>query len=413
MIRRIPFLERILVALAIVVGPVLCAAGTDSVTVFAPAEQNRLEREYAGALKSDIIRTLERITGADTVAATVRASVDWEIVEETYREWPWRGIVRRQGLVVNGLDVGVLIDDKKVKNRAGQMMHLARSPAEMKKITDLIRVIVGYDKDRGDRLIVQNYPLKPLRRSINPKKAGYGILLLIGGLMLGILSGIAWRKHKSVRPFIWGEVLYFVRHHPDLAIRILRRWLDRKARPNPRQYAPAEQVGVILLSLGQSEMRKILNRMSPEEIRLIKEIIARLGRVTGRDIHKCLTLFYKEMAAPVKIGDSLNPASGVDLIGEAAGVSGKAATNPEPEAKEWADVLKLSADKIRQLLVYCDKTVLAAALKDEPPVVRKVFSGVLSPDLWQSVVSQMASIQACPEAKEILLKTAQELGLFG
>ena len=528
---RIPIFGHMLTALAVIAGVNVCVAktGMNPVMSFPAADQDQIQREYAGALKNDIVQTVERITGIDTVAATVRASIDWEVVEEAYREPPYRGIVRRQGLVVNGLDVGVVIDDKRIKTRSGQMLRLERSPTEMKKLTDLIRVIVGYDAERGDRLIVQNYPFQPVRRSVKRMPL---IFWGIGGLLVGSALGLGLyfgqRQKKSFQPFVFGDVLHFVRRHPDLAVRILRRWTARKERPNPRQYAPAERAGVILLSLGQTEIRKILGRLSADEVKNLKQIIARLGPVAGRDVRESLNLFYREMAEPSAVSAAavqpdlppkkqptesapdiwdrfarldaddmrsylmgqesetvalilyhlteevaakalallpremrarvlihlmhirqirpfirnrwsarlasdlsqivrenagrhkvtailraMDRTDSADLVQDVAAVSETAGHRLSTDLKQWADIFGLSPDKIRRLLVYCDKTVVAAALKDESTEAKDVFARELSPELWQSLEKRMAEISAKPEAKEILLKTAKELGLFG
>ena len=359
---------------------------------FGPLTRQDLGRAYARELRQDIVQTVERITGPDTVSATVHAAVDWETTEEIYHDPHYRTVVRRQGPVIDILDVAVLIDGKRVKGRSGQPIYLERTPSEMRKLTDLIRVIVGFDIDRGDRLIVQNYPLMPVRRHIHYKTLiGGGCLVLLGTLLFGALWGL---RREAKRPVaVFGEVLHFVRRHPDLAVRILRRWLTQTHRPNARQYALAERAGVILLSLGQAEIRKVMRHLSADEVKVIKQLIARLGPVAGRDVRESLNLFYREMTKPSDI-----PTSAMRL---------------PTDLKRWSDIFGLSPDKIRRLLVYCDKAVLAAALQDESPEKQGIFARELSPDLWQSVCNRMRGQSADLSAKEILLKTARKLDLFG
>ena len=82
--------------------------------------------------------------------------------------------------------------------------------------------------------------------------------------------------------------------------------------------------------------------------------------------------------------------------------------------KDWADVLALSEDKLKRLLKYVDKKVLALALADKHETEQTVFARLLPPALWQQVVDliQKNLGKNGQNARDVILKTARELGLF-
>lgn len=82
--------------------------------------------------------------------------------------------------------------------------------------------------------------------------------------------------------------------------------------------------------------------------------------------------------------------------------------------KDWSDVLTLSEDKLKRLLKYIDKKVLALALADKNESEQTVFARLLPPALWQQVVDliQRNLGQNGQKARDVILKTARELGLF-
>ena len=82
--------------------------------------------------------------------------------------------------------------------------------------------------------------------------------------------------------------------------------------------------------------------------------------------------------------------------------------------KKWADILVLPENKIKSLLKYSDKDVLAMALTESAAEEQMVFARLLPPALWEQIVNLMQKYagQNRQMARDIIVKTARELGLF-
>jgi flagellar M-ring protein FliF len=63
--------------------------------------------------------------------------------------------------VVKSISVAVLVDGAGGKDQAGQKAAFTpRSEQEMKKFDDLVKAAIGFDKNRGDQVIVENVPFE-------------------------------------------------------------------------------------------------------------------------------------------------------------------------------------------------------------------------------------------------------------
>ena len=63
--------------------------------------------------------------------------------------------------VVKSISVAVLVDGAGSKDQSGQKAaFVARSEQEMKKYDDLVKAAIGFDKNRGDQVIVENVPFE-------------------------------------------------------------------------------------------------------------------------------------------------------------------------------------------------------------------------------------------------------------
>ena len=113
--------------------------------------------------------------------------------------------------------------------------------------------------------------------------------------------------------------------------------------------------------------------------------------------------------------NTLTPVEKETLIGAVSQLSPDAARHIKQDLKTWSDLISLSDGQIKKLLRYSDKTVLARALADTLPQVQSVFARQLPPTDWDSVqkIIQTVAGQDGASARQILLKTAQTLHLFG
>lgn len=82
--------------------------------------------------------------------------------------------------------------------------------------------------------------------------------------------------------------------------------------------------------------------------------------------------------------------------------------------KNWADILVLPENKIKSLLKYSDKNVLAMALIESAPEEQMIFARLLPPALWEQIVNLMQNytVQNKQMARDIIVRTARELDLF-
>jgi flagellar M-ring protein FliF len=63
--------------------------------------------------------------------------------------------------VVKSISVAVLVDGASSKDQAGQKAaFVPRTGQEMKKYDDLVKAAIGFDKNRGDQVIVENIPFE-------------------------------------------------------------------------------------------------------------------------------------------------------------------------------------------------------------------------------------------------------------
>ncbi|HEV7804141.1 MAG TPA: flagellar basal-body MS-ring/collar protein FliF [Burkholderiales bacterium] len=90
-------------------------------------------------------------TAASAAAANLRkdSAVSYEVDKSIRHTKVSQGRLKR-------LSVAVVVNDRKVTDAAGKVTRKPLSDADKQQITDLVKGVMGYDKDRGDTLSVIN-----------------------------------------------------------------------------------------------------------------------------------------------------------------------------------------------------------------------------------------------------------------
>jgi flagellar motor switch protein FliG len=83
----------------------------------------------------------------------------------------------------------------------------------------------------------------------------------------------------------------------------------------------------------------------------------------------------------------------------------------------WNDISKLSGEKIKILLKYCDKDVMLLALSESNVQIQAAIARQLPTPLWDNMLKQMKQLTTDDKkqsafAQQTILKTAQDLKLF-
>ncbi len=101
--------------------------------------------------------------GAQTPPDTRKDStVNYE-VDKTIRH------TRQEVGRIKRLAVAVVVNHKKNVSKAGKISYTPLSEAEMTQVTDLIKEVMAYDKDRGDTLSVANSPFNVPDKEVLPE----------------------------------------------------------------------------------------------------------------------------------------------------------------------------------------------------------------------------------------------------
>ncbi len=163
----------------------------------------------------------------------------------------------------------------------------------------------------------------------------------------------------------------------------------------PKELAPRILIHLAHMAHLRSDVReKLTGEIATDLYRLLKE-----GKQADKTANILKTLNKKERDV---------------FVSDLAQKDGKIAHIMASCFKDWADVLALSEDKLKCLLKYIDKKVLALALADRHETEQTVLARLLPPALWQQVVDliQKNIGQNGHNARDIIVKTARELGLF-
>ncbi|MBQ7412757.1 MAG: hypothetical protein IJV07_00575 [Alphaproteobacteria bacterium] len=152
----------------------------------------------------------------------------------------------------------------------------------------------------------------------------------------------------------------------------------------------------------------------PHIRRMRPQLREQLTRRLAPELELCL----QQVQTPDKttsILNTLTPGEKETLVNAVSQLSPEEARNIKQDLKTWSDLISLSDIQIKKLLRYSDKTVLAQALADTIPQVQSVFARQLPPTEWDSIqkIIQTRMRQDGSSARQILVKTAQALHLFG
>ncbi len=304
-----------------------------------------LRRQYELHLENAIQTALEKITGPNTVQATVRA--DFNLLQETNDQsvlLPDSSVVRSTTLAENGTDttgsdlyeqttqydfsthkmirhntveqikklsVTVLIDGT-MEN--GSLYH-PRSGKEMQTYTDLIQSITGLNKERGDVLEVINLPFSepaPFWRTI-PLPVLFSVLTLTILTLLSVLILFYFIRpmmKQLMRPSTpslpvtqpvlkpasdktaVGKVHNLFVQNPRLAIQTVRLWLSKAADENNQ--SGLYRISVLLLALGEEIIQSVFTRLTDTEMIEISRTMGTLGRIPAHTITHISEQFLKE-----------------------------------------------------------------------------------------------------------------------
>lgn len=196
------------------------------------------------------------------------------------------------------------------------------------QIEGLIQGLIGFNKNKGDKIHVVVIPntfnkttlfgisLLALKQAV-----AFGfICLLIVGLFLFLIPVIMKKtfpcscmKHlyrqatalcgDSILQISDTNLLNDIRHlcatTPDLAVRVIRRWLmENTLSTNKTPFSPAQQAAILLLTLNENTLKKILRRMSADESCTLTRLMSCLGQLKADEIQTVLTLFMRALKQP-------------------------------------------------------------------------------------------------------------------
>lgn len=197
-----------------------------------------------------------------------------------------------------------------------------------------------------------------------------------------------------------GMLISFLKEQKPETIALILYHLPEKLSGQMLTLLPKELIPRILIHLThmahvRSDVReKLTGEIATDLYRLLKE-----GKQADKTANILKTLNKKERDV---------------FVSDLAQKDGQIAHIMASCFKDWSDVLALSEDKLKRLLKYVDKKVLALALADKHETEQTVFARLLPPALWQQVVDliQKNLGQNGQNARDVILKTARELGLF-
>lgn len=308
-----------------------------------------LRRQYETHLEQNIKTALEKITGPNTVQATVRA--DFNLLQETNDQSlliPETSVIKLATISENGTDnkgndlytqttqydfstqkitrynsfeqikklsITVLIDGTMQSTSLKTAIYHPRSSTEMQVYTNLIQSITGFDKERGDTLEVINLPFsesapfwKNWPASIIFSAIFLGILTLLSLLILFYFIRPMMKQLMTPAPlsaitpttrFVHREnktpldkTYHLFLTTPEPAIQRLRNWLTQPA--DTHGNTGLYRVSVLLLALGEEIIQSVFLRLTDSEMIEISRTMGTLGHIPAQIVNQIAEQFLKE-----------------------------------------------------------------------------------------------------------------------
>ena len=325
-----------------------------------------LEKQYETRLANDITATLEKITGPDTVHAVVRAPLD--LIQETKAPDSETQIDTISNKIQR-LSVTILVDTPSNENKKEPTGRSSRPGQDIRKYTNLVKTLVGFDDRRGDKIDIQNVPFISAKGKIfgipRPVWANGIAFLLFCGLIIWIIFGFLFPvMHLFLQGMTEGlpshryplikRVMTLCQKYPEQSLSVIKGWLESPPiRKNGRSYTLAERAGILVLALGSVWGRKILKDLPDSKTKQLGQIISGLGRLSSKDIQETLGRFMRDFYAPSYLKGS--PAEMKEVLMDA-----------KPNGKElYAEVcLTQNGKTLWDRIATLDKGTLITFLKD-------------------------------------------------
>ncbi len=280
-------------------------------------EQTFLQRSYEKNLQNDIISSLEKTLGQGMVQATVRATLDLT-QKTTFSEQDSKNRFQtEQTKVTSGqiqkLSVSVLLNGKTTKNKSGHEIYQPLNKVDIQKYKNLVQAIIGFNQQRGDTIEVLNIPFHETSTIWNISVDIWGIVLywgLAGTLVflfivffiIPLIKNLIYTnnsEHKPIKNKLLEQIISLFTENPERVTGLIKTKINQaQYRKNPRQYTPAEKMGIVLLAVGDSVARLVLSRLSKDEIRHLGRVISSLGTVSASDIKSSLEEFISDYHMP-------------------------------------------------------------------------------------------------------------------
>lgn len=307
-----------------------------------------LRRQYEMQLEQSIKNALEKITGPQTVQATVHA--DFNLMQETDDQsilLPKTSVVRSQTVAENGTDskgsdlyeqttqydfstqkitknntfeqikklsITVLIDGVMENGSFGNELYHPRSAMEMETYTNLIHSITDFNPERGDTLELINLPFNETTSFWSnipvPMLFSAGIIgLFILFSIFILLSFIRPMMKQLMTPTpalpivnqhtpkpkenktVLGKTHNLFLKDMQRSIQILRNWLNQ---PATEQGTGLYRVSVLLLALGEEIIQTVFVHLTDSEMIEISRTMGTLGHIPAPNVQIIATQFIKQ-----------------------------------------------------------------------------------------------------------------------
>ena len=301
-------------------------------------------------LSQTIKQTLERISGPDTVSASVIADVvqgeetvqknillpRTAVVKEHLRQYDtaadatlseekatyeYSSEVKHQTqntYQIRKLSITVLVDGYTTKTHNGHMLYQPRSEIEMTSYRTLVKSLVGFSAERGDTLELINLPfiktpedtIFGFERTLVIQSVLLTLFFILSVLILvrfilpmiyTLLQPVPYRVSENVytpavepeeMPEAGGKksiIQNLFSYKQSQVISTLRQWL----------YAPVPEKGlsgiqktaVLLLALGEEYIKPIFLKLKNEEVISISRTMAELGCIHGETVQDVFKSF--------------------------------------------------------------------------------------------------------------------------
>ena len=118
--------------------------------------------------------------GSSSTSQKLSENINYEVSKSVSR------IIQPRGEIKN-ISVAVLVDGT-YKKEKDKNVYVPRTEGDIKKYEDIIKGAIGYNKDRGDQVIVENVPFETAIEELPPEKTDYlKIALSLAKFVLPIL----------------------------------------------------------------------------------------------------------------------------------------------------------------------------------------------------------------------------------